>query len=140
MMIDRKNQAIIISGESGAGKTEANKECLRFISYFFKKKNFLQKSSKIEQSIMLSNPILEAFGNSRTIRNNNSSRFGKYLALFVDSKNEIKHAEIYNYLLEKSRIISRSSEEQNFHIFYEFLLETDKADKLKYFLLDDMNK
>lgn len=60
---------------------------------------------------MLSNPILQAFGNSKTIRNNNSSRFGKYLSIAVDSNSRvIKHAEIYNYLLEKSRIISRSKE------------------------------
>ena len=67
------------------------------------------EESIVEKAIMLSNPILEAFGNSKTIRNNNSSRFGKYLAVLVDPNDKtIKNAEIYNYLLEKSRIISRS--------------------------------
>jgi myosin heavy subunit len=95
------------------------------------------KESNIEKTIILSTPILEAFGNSKTIRNNNSSRFGKYLSIWVDSKSRsIKNAEIYNYLLEKSRIISRSREEQNFHVFYEFLLKTTPEEKNQYCLVD----
>lgn len=75
-------------------------------------------NEQIDKVISLANPILEAFGNSKTIRNNNSSRFGKYLSISLNRKHEIQYATIYNYLLEKSRIISRAPNEQNFHIFY----------------------
>jgi myosin heavy subunit len=114
------DQAVIISGESGSGKTEANKECLRFLQFFFhQEKSSLDKD--IDDILSLSNPILEAFGNSKTIRNNNSSRFGKYLNISLNQHLQIRHVKIYNYLLEKSRIISRADNEQNFHVFYELL-------------------
>lgn len=93
-----KSQAILISGESGAGKTETNKECLRFLIDCFgqlggEKGKEKEKGSNIERTIMLANPILEAFGNSKTIRNNNSSRFGKYLSIMVDCQSKtIKNA------------------------------------------------
>jgi myosin I len=79
-----RDQAVIISGESGAGKTEANKECLRFLQYYFHKENAGSIDKDIDNILSLSTPILEAFGNSKTIRNNNSSRFGKYLNIFIN--------------------------------------------------------
>ncbi len=122
MLQERKNQALVISGESGAGKTETNKECLKFISQYFRSGSADEENSNmVEKAIFLSNPILEAFGNAKTIRNNNSSRFGKYLSISIDKNNQIKKAEFYNYLLEKSRLINRAEEEQNFHILYEFI-------------------
>jgi myosin heavy subunit len=104
----KRSQAVIISGESGAGKTEANKECLNFLQYYFHSQNIDSIDKDIDNILSLSTPILEAFGNSKTIRNNNSSRFGKYLNLFINEQLQIKHVKIYNYLLEKSRIISRA--------------------------------
>ena len=114
----RQNQAICISGESGAGKTESTKRCLAFITTLNKQRkstNFVP----IEQKIMACNPILEAFGNAKTFRNDNSSRFGKYTTLFIQKqKKSIKGASIENYLLEKSRIVKIGTEERNYHIFY----------------------
>jgi myosin heavy subunit len=114
----RQNQAICISGESGAGKTESTKRCLAFITTLNKQRrstNFVP----IEQKIMACNPILEAFGNAKTFRNDNSSRFGKYTTLYIHKqKKSIKGAAIENYLLEKSRIVKIGPEERNYHIFY----------------------
>jgi myosin heavy subunit len=123
----KSNQAVIISGESGAGKTEANKECLRFLQHYFHQEKEASIDKDIDNILSLSNPILEAFGNSKTIRNNNSSRFGKFLNISINAKLQVKHVKIYNYLLEKSRIISRAENEQNFHIFYELLKGLSKT-------------
>ncbi|CAD8077781.1 unnamed protein product [Paramecium sonneborni] len=126
---NQKNQAIIISGESGAGKTENAKSCMNLItSVKFEtprqsqeKKNSINKFA-IEDRILSCNPILEAFGNAKTLRNNNSSRFGKYTKIYISKKDKkIKGAQIYNYLLEKSRICLQGKGERNFHIFYHIL-------------------
>lgn len=113
-----QNQAICISGESGAGKTESTKRCLEFITQM-KGESRSVTYVPIEQKILSCNPLLEAFGNSKTFRNDNSSRFGKYTTLFVDKhKKSVKGAAIENYLLEKSRITNLAKEERNYHIFY----------------------
>jgi len=93
------SQAVIISGESGAGKTEAAKLVLRFIAY--------GQPSNIEAQILSSDPIIEAFGNAKTVRNNNSSRFGKWIQLLMKQE-KIEGLQITNYLLEKSRVIPKS--------------------------------
>lgn len=112
------NQAVCISGESGAGKTESTKRCLEFIIQM-KGTGTSVVSQPIEKKIMSCNPILEAFGNAKTIRNDNSSRFGKYTTLFVDKiKKSVKGAAVENYLLEKSRVTSIGEKERNYHIFY----------------------
>ena len=122
-----KNQSLIISGESGAGKTVATKNSMECITYFFSKFNkninVNNKETPLEKKILDCNPILEGFGNAKTLRNDNSSRFGKYVKIkFNNETNIIEGAEMYTYLLEKSRITELSSKERNFHIFY-FLLK-----------------
>ncbi|KAF7984073.1 hypothetical protein HWV62_17630 [Athelia sp. TMB] len=119
-------QTIIVSGESGAGKTESAKFIMRYLasvnppdSTTKKTKLSLDESSEIERQILATNPILEAFGNAKTTRNDNSSRFGKYIQILFDGKQEIVGARIRTYLLERSRIVFQPLTERNYHIFYQ---------------------
>lgn len=131
------NQAVCISGESGAGKTESTKRCLEFITQM-KGTGTSVVAQPIEKKIMSCNPILEAFGNAKTIRNDNSSRFGKYTTLYVDKvKRSVKGAAIENYLLEKSRVTSIGDKERNYHIFYAFCQFMPKEKQRQYLLLND---
>lgn len=131
------NQAVCISGESGAGKTECTKRCLAFITGLNQGRqstNFVP----IEQKIMACNPILEAFGNAKTFRNDNSSRFGKYTTLYIHKKKKsIKGAAVENYLLEKSRIVKIATEERNYHIFYAMCRYFPKDRLAQYHLLSE---
>lgn len=111
----RKNQAIIISGESGAGKTENTKYAMRFLAVS------RGGNSGIEAKVLQCNPILESFGNAKTLRNDNSSRFGKYVRLFFSPSQAVSGASITSYLLEKTRVVRQAAGERNFHIFYSFL-------------------
>jgi hypothetical protein len=126
---ESSNQAILISGESGAGKTEATKQCFNFLA---EKANSVSVGggssvgggleTGLEQKILNANPILEAFGNAKTLRNNNSSRFGRWTAIHFSSNGLIIGASIENYLLEKSRVVSQNPGERNYHIFYQLCL------------------
>ena len=107
-----KNQAILVSGESGSGKTENTKYILKYLS-----QNYGLDDS-ISNNIISCNHIIECFGNAKTIKNNNSSRFGKFIKLFIDHDDKIIGANIENYLLEKSRITSYNNLEKSYHIFY----------------------
>ncbi|KMU86704.1 myosin IC heavy chain [Coccidioides immitis H538.4] len=114
----KENQCVIISGESGAGKTEAAKRLMQYIANVSG-----GTDSSIQQTkdmVLATNPLLESFGNAKTLRNNNSSRFGKYLELQFNSVGEPVGATITNYLLEKSRVVGQIKNERNFHIFYQF--------------------
>eukprot|EP00904_Undaria_pinnatifida_P007215 jgi/Undpi1/3623/HiC_scaffold_16.g06993.m1 len=109
------NQSIVVSGESGAGKTETSKIMLRFLTH-----RSVGGVSGLEQKVVDSSPILESFGNAKTLRNNNSSRFGKFLKMqFTKDKYRLAGAFIETYLLEKSRVLSQGKGERNFHILYE---------------------
>ena len=112
----KKNQSILVTGESGAGKTENTKKIIQYLSSISKS----QDNSTIDEKILQANPILESFGNAKTLKNNNSSRFGKFIKIYFNN-NLINGADIDYYLLEKSRVINQSSEERNYHIFYQVL-------------------
>lgn len=114
----KDNQCVIISGESGAGKTEAAKRLMQYIANVSGGSN--SSIQKVKDMVLATNPLLESFGNAKTLRNNNSSRFGKYLQLQFNEQGEPVGADITNYLLEKSRVVGQIQGERNFHIFYQF--------------------
>ncbi|XP_017925319.2 unconventional myosin-Ie isoform X1 [Manacus vitellinus] len=118
MIIDRENQCVIISGESGAGKTVAAKYIMSYIS---KISGGGPKVQHVKDIILQSNPLLEAFGNAKTVRNNNSSRFGKYFEIQFSPGGEPDGGKISNFLLEKSRVVMRNPGERSFHIFYQLI-------------------
>lgn len=107
------NQSLIVSGESGAGKTETTKHILKYLTECYG-----QHAGPVEQRVVESNPLLEAFGNAKTIRNNNSSRFGKFVEVHFDAKLGVAGGQVSHYLLEKSRVVSQQPGERNYHIFY----------------------
>lgn len=112
-----ENQCIIISGESGAGKTEAAKRIMQYIANVSGGSD--SSIQQIKDMVLATNPLLESFGNAKTLRNNNSSRFGKYLEIQFNAQGEPVGANINNYLLEKSRVVGQIKNERNFHIFYQ---------------------
>ncbi|XP_041843648.1 myosin IEb [Melanotaenia boesemani] len=118
MMIDSENQCVIISGESGAGKTVAAKYIMSYVS---KVSGGGDKVQHVKDIILQSNPLLEAFGNAKTVRNNNSSRFGKYFEIQFSRGGAPDGGKISNFLLEKSRVVSQNPGERNFHIYYQLL-------------------
>jgi myosin-1 len=143
---ENREQCILISGESGSGKTEASKKVLHYIAEVTDHRGDVEK---VKDKLLQSNPVLEAFGNAKTNRNDNSSRFGKYMDIQFNYEGNPSGGNILNYLLEKSRIISQVSGERNFHIFYQLLQGGDeqelerlslKRDLGSYYYLSNGNK
>jgi myosin V len=137
------NQSILVSGESGAGKTVTTKIVLNYFAMLSRKRADSARSTpvkmsggandggtvSIEQQVLQSNPILESFGNARTIRNDNSSRFGKYIDIRFTRSGKLAGASIETYLLEKVRLIHPSTGERNYHVFYQFLASASPAER-----------
>uniref|UniRef100_A0A8C7U0E5 Myosin VB n=1 Tax=Oncorhynchus mykiss TaxID=8022 RepID=A0A8C7U0E5_ONCMY len=115
MARDERNQSIIVSGESGAGKTVSAKYAMRFFATVGGSAN----DTNVEEKVLASSPIMEAIGNAKTTRNDNSSRFGKYIQIGFDRRYHIIGANMRTYLLEKSRVVFQAEDERNYHIFYQ---------------------
>lgn len=131
----RKSQAILISGESGAGKTESTKIVMVYLTTLGTGSNKVKEESSelsIMDRVLQSNPILEAFGNARTLRNDNSSRFGKFIELGFSRSGHLLGAKVQTYLLEKVRLAFHASGERNYHIFYQILRGATEEEKKKY--------
>ncbi|KAJ8485783.1 hypothetical protein OPV22_018268 [Ensete ventricosum] len=116
MINEGKSNSILVSGESGAGKTETTKMLMRYLAYLGGRA--ATEGRTVEQQVLESNPVLEAFGNAKTVRNNNSSRFGKFVEIQFDRQGRISGAAIRTYLLERSRVCQVSDPERNYHCFY----------------------
>ena len=146
MMENQLDQAIVISGESGSGKTETTKFIMKFLaattshdsSSNGEEKHNIDMFNAVSRDLLMTNPILEAFGNAKTARNLNSSRFGKLIDIKFDKKSNGKLAQamIETYLLEKSRVVHHSKRERSFHVFYQLLAGASKEEKKKWFLDD----
>ncbi|KAJ3558053.1 hypothetical protein NM688_g1142 [Phlebia brevispora] len=148
MSRDGTGQTIIVSGESGAGKTESAKFIMRYIASVNppgeegkgRTKTSLDESSEVERQILATNPVLEAFGNAKTTRNDNSSRFGKYIQILFDGKQEIVGARIRTYLLERSRVVFQPLTERNYHIFYQLCAGAPSKERKDLGLDTDVSK
>ncbi|KAG2259549.1 hypothetical protein Bca52824_078843 [Brassica carinata] len=116
MINEGKSNSILVSGESGAGKTETTKMLMRYLAFLGGRSGV--EGRTVEQQVLESNPVLEAFGNAKTLRNNNSSRFGKFVEIQFDNHGRISGAAIRTYLLERSRVCQISDPERNYHCFY----------------------
>jgi myosin-5 len=142
MLRDGKNQTIVVSGESGAGKTVSAKYIMR---YFATRESSDQPGkyttsradaiSETEEQILATNPVMEAFGNAKTTRNDNSSRFGKYIEIMFDDRTNIIGAKIRTYLLERSRLVFQPLKERNYHIFYQLVAGATDTEKQELGLL-----
>merc|ERR1712142_445313 len=133
MLIDHEHQSMLITGESGAGKTENTKKVIQYIAKVAGvEKSDAPKSNDgvarikgdLDEQVVEANPLLEAFGNAKTTRNNNSSRFGKFIRCHFSQTGKLAGADIESYLLEKNRVIHQGAQERNYHIFYQLLYAT----------------
>ncbi|KAG2718037.1 hypothetical protein I3760_03G202400 [Carya illinoinensis] len=129
MINEGKSNSILVSGESGAGKTETTKMLMRYLAYLGGRSGV--EGRTVEQQVLESNPVLEAFGNAKTVRNNNSSRFGKFVEIQFDKSGRISGAAVRTYLLERSRVCQISNPERNYHCFY-LLCAAPPEDREKY--------
>uniref|UniRef100_A0A915C4B4 Myosin heavy chain n=1 Tax=Parascaris univalens TaxID=6257 RepID=A0A915C4B4_PARUN len=153
MLQEREDQSILCTGESGAGKTENTKKVIQYLAYVAgatrqsktpsspakPRQSIENVIGELEHQLLQANPILEAFGNSKTVKNDNSSRFGKFIRINFDMSGYISGANIEFYLLEKSRTLRQAADERSFHIFYQFLRGTSPIEKAN-FLLEEVDK
>ncbi|XP_069830766.1 unconventional myosin-VI isoform X5 [Dendropsophus ebraccatus] len=133
MKVLKMSQSIIVSGESGAGKTENTKFVLRYLTESY------GSGQDIDERIVEANPLLEAFGNAKTVRNNNSSRFGKFVEIHFNEKHSVVGGFVSHYLLEKSRICVQGQDERNYHIFYRLCAGAPEEIRQKLFLCSPDN-
>ncbi|KAJ0039099.1 hypothetical protein Pint_24134 [Pistacia integerrima] len=133
MINEQGRQSILVSGESGAGKTETTKMLMRYLAFMGGRSS--TEGRTVEQQVLESNPVLEAFGNAKTVKNNNSSRFGKFVEIQFDKHGKISGAALRTYLLERSRVCQVSDPERNYHCFY-MLCEAPPEDVKKFKLGD----
>merc|ERR1719297_560558 len=139
MLTNSKDQSMLITGESGAGKTENTKKVISYLAAVAApKKASASKKVSLEDQIVATNPILESYGNAKTSRNDNSSRFGKFIRIHFTSSGKLAGCDIVSYLLEKSRITVQQAVERSYHIFYQLLHPFVPNMKAKCFLGDDI--
>nr|CAB3451247.1 unnamed protein product [Digitaria exilis] len=129
MVNESRSQSILVSGESGAGKTETTKLIMQYLTFVGGRTALDDRT--VEQQVLESNPLLEAFGNAKTIRNDNSSRFGKFVEIQFDASGRISGAAIRTYLLERSRVVQITDPERNFHCFYQLCASGKDAELYK---------
>ncbi|CAN0088725.1 unnamed protein product, partial [Sphacelaria rigidula] len=132
---EMRSQSILVSGESGAGKTETCKIIMKYLAILGNATGDSNKLGTTENRVLQSNPILEAFGNARTVRNDNSSRFGKYIQLLFNQRGKLAGASIETFLLEKIRVVKQSALERNYHIFYIMNAGGTKQERERWHLL-----
>uniref|UniRef100_A0AAG5DQM9 Myosin heavy chain n=1 Tax=Anopheles atroparvus TaxID=41427 RepID=A0AAG5DQM9_ANOAO len=141
MLTNHENQSMLITGESGAGKTENTKKVIAYfatIGASGKKDENAEKKGSLEDQVVQTNPVLEAFGNAKTVRNDNSSRFGKFIRIHFSGSGKLAGADIETYLLEKARVISQQTLERSYHIFYQIMSGSVKGLKDMCFLSNDI--
>merc|ERR1719418_422995 len=140
MLTNNKDQSMLITGESGAGKTENTKKVISYLAAIAapKKKPGQEKKAALEDQIVATNPILESYGNAKTSRNDNSSRFGKFIRIHFNAAGKLCGCDIESYLLEKSRITQQQSVERSYHIFYQLLQPHVPEMKAECLLGDDI--
>ncbi|KAK1309929.1 hypothetical protein QJS10_CPA08g00136 [Acorus calamus] len=136
MINEQGSQSILVSGESGAGKTETTKMLMRYLAFMGGRSG--TEGRTVEQQVLESNPVLEAFGNAKTVKNNNSSRFGKFVEIQFDKYGKISGAAVRTYLLERSRVCQVSDPERNYHCFY--MLCAAPPEDVKRFKVKDPRK
>src|ERR1700722_7779829 len=147
MLRSGNNQTIVVSGESGAGKTVSAKYIMRYFATRESpdqpgtRKRGVEAMSETEEQILATNPIMEAFGNENTTQNDNPSRFGKYIEIMFDDKTNIIGAKIRTYLLERSRLVFQPLKERNYHIFYQLVAGASDSEREELGLLpiDDIH-
>ena len=138
MLQNLKNQSMLITGESGAGKTENTKKVIAYLAQVAASSKKSDKKVSLEDQIVATNPILESYGNAKTSRNDNSSRFGKFIRIHFNGAGKLSGCDIESYLLEKSRITQQQEVERSYHIFYQLLQPFVSDMKAKCCLTDDI--
>ena len=138
MLQNNKNQAMLITGESGAGKTENTKKVISYLAQVAASGKKTGKKVSLEDQIVATNPILESYGNAKTSRNDNSSRFGKFIRIHFNASGKLAGCDIESYLLEKSRITQQQEVERSYHMFYQLMQPCVPEMKEKCLLTDDI--